>query len=124
MKKRIRKSKTLKTRNSGTMTEAAFWGMIRATLRNKTRFWKPKIEALKAARRKSLSTNKRLKWEFQCNNCKHWFPQKFIQVHHSQEAGSLKSASDLPIFVERLFSETGWECLCKNCHKKEHERRE
>lgn len=120
MKKKIRKPRALRTRNAGTLTEAGFWQMIRAALRNRTRFWKPKLNALKAARRVSQSPNKRLKWEFQCFKCKRWFPQRTIQVHHSQEAGTLKCANDLPLFVERLFAEDGWICLCKSCHKDAH----
>lgn len=109
-----------KTRNAGSMTESEYWGMIRSSLRNKSRFWKPRTECLKDARRPSQSTNKRIKWEFQCNRCKQWFPQKSVEVHHQEEAGSLTCANDLPLFVERLFTETGWECICIECHKDHH----
>src|SRR5207302_9157165 len=106
-----------KTRNGGKWTEGQFWSFIRASLRSKSRWWLPRLNALKLARRKSQSKNKRLKWEFLCTKCLKWHPQKNMEVHHSIEAGSLKCANDLPGFVERLFAENGWVCLCKNCHK-------
>lgn len=117
----IKKVRVNRIRNGNTMTESQFWQMIRSTLRNRTRFWVPKNNCIKAARRVSQSKNKRLKWEFQCSKCKQFFPQKMIEAHHSEEAGSLKSYEDLPEFVRKLFSEDGWIALCKDCHKKEHE---
>ncbi len=111
-----------KVRNCNTLSEGQFWQFIRSTLRAKTRFWLPRLGALKKARRPSQSSNRRLKWEFQCFICKNWFPQTSCEVHHSQPAGKLNSAADLPGFVERLFSETGWVCTCKECHKKEHKK--
>lgn len=119
-KKKVVRIRVPRTRNANTLTESAFWQMIRAALRNRTKFWRPKLNALKAARRPSQSSNKRLKWEFQCSNCKHWFQQSSIQVHHSLPAGQLNSYDDLPDFVRNLFAEDGWICLCKQCHKKEH----
>lgn len=122
-KRAVKKSKkqlVARTRNGGKFTEAAFWQFIRAALRNKTRFWYPRLKCLQDARRPSQSSNKRLKWEFQCSECKVWFPQKGVEVHHTIEAGSLKSFADLPGFAERLFAETGWVCVCRECHKKIH----
>lgn len=120
VKKKPRKNIVPKTRNAGTLTESAFWSMIRSSLRARTRFWKPRLMALQKAKRKSQSTNKKLKWEFQCDKCKNWFPQKNVEVHHEIEAGSLKCATDLPGFVERLFAEEGWVVYCKQCHSLEH----
>lgn len=122
MKKTTTKKTTRvpKTRNGGKYTESQFWGMIRAALRDRTRFWIPKLNALLAARRPSQSNNKKLKWEFLCKDCLQYFPQKSVEMHHEQEAGSLRCAADLPLFVEKLFSETGWICLCLECHKKRH----
>lgn len=72
-----------------------------------------------AARRPNQSDNKRLKWEYQCNHCKQWFPEKEIQVDHVIECGSLKSADDLVGFLERLTPEdvNAYQVLCKPCHK-------
>jgi len=111
-----------KTRNAGRWSEGEFWQSIRSALRNRTRFWVPKLEALKKARRPSQSVNKRLKWEFMCAECKNWFPQKGVQVHHDVEAGKLNSAEDLAGFVERLFAEEGWTVMCRGCHSEHHKK--
>lgn len=112
------KKVVVKTRNSNTMTESAFWSFIRSCLRNKSRFWIPIQEAKKLARRKSQSSNKKLKFEYQCSECKNWFPDKEVSVDHIIPAGSLNSAADLPGFVERLFCEVdNLSVLCeKTCH--------
>jgi len=107
-----------KLRNGGTMTESGFWSFIRSALRNKSRFWIPIQEAKKLARRKSKSSNKRLKFEYQCSECKGWFPDKEVSVDHIVPASSLNCANDLPGFIERLFCEMdNLAVLCeKTCH--------
>lgn len=112
-----KKSKVLKPRNHGTMTESGFWGMIRSTLRQKSRWWKPIYECKLKNKRPYKGPNKRQKFEYQCNQCKKWFPEKQINVDHIIPAGSLTCANDLPGFVERLFTEiNGLQILCSNCH--------
>ena len=109
--------KSPKTRNNGTMTEAAFWSFIRSSLRRRTIVWKPINEVKKEARRPYVGENKRRKWEYQCASCKGYFSDKEIQVDHKIEAGSLRSGKDLEGFVERLFCEKeGLQVLCRNCH--------
>lgn len=109
--------KLLRTRNNGTMTESMFWSMIRAALRNKSRWWKPITQCKMNARRVYKGPNKRQKYEYLCNHCKQWFPEKKINTDHICPVGSLNSAQDLPAFVERLFCEVeGLQCLCENCH--------
>lgn len=104
-------------RNSGTMTEAAFWGGIRSALRQKSRWWKPIAEAKLLARRKYKGPNKRMKWEYKCAKCKKYHRADGINVDHIHPAGTLKKADDLPGFVERLFCEVkGLQILCTNCH--------
>ena len=120
--KKARKNAAPKTRNNGKWSEGQFWQFIRAALRNKSRWWIPRVKALELARRPSESSNKRLKWEFSCCKCNNWFPQTQVQVHHEVEAGALNCAEDLPGFVERLFAEIGWSVVCKPCHKKEHDK--
>jgi 5-methylcytosine-specific restriction endonuclease McrA len=113
-----KKSRVAKTRNHGTMSEAAFFGFIRSALRGKSRWWKP-INACKQAARRPVKDKGRQKWEYQCNNCKGWFSEKETQVDHIVEVGALKSLSDLPVFVERLFCEVdGLQVLCIECHNK------
>lgn len=108
---------TVKPRNAGTMTESAFWGFIRAGLRQKSRWWKPVSLCKQNARRNYKGPNKRQKYEYQCNYCKKWFADKNINVDHITPAGTLTCANDLPGFVERLFCEVeGLQVLCSGCH--------
>jgi hypothetical protein len=57
-----RKGATPKTRNAGTMTDAAFWGFIRSALRQKSRWWKPIGEAKAKAKRSYKGPLKRQKF--------------------------------------------------------------
>jgi 5-methylcytosine-specific restriction endonuclease McrA len=106
-----------KTRNSGTMTESAFWSFIRSGLRQKSRWWKPITECKAKAKRAYKGPLKRQKFEYQCNQCKKWFPEKQINVDHIIPAGTLTCSADLPGFVERLFCEVdNLQVLCTKCH--------
>jgi 5-methylcytosine-specific restriction endonuclease McrA len=106
-----------KTRNSGTLTESAFWSFIRSGLRQKSRWWKPIAECKAKAKRAYKGPLKRQKFEYQCNQCKNWFPDKKINVDHICPAGSLNSAQDLAGFIERLFCEVdNLQVLCETCH--------
>src|SRR6478736_5542181 len=108
-----------KTRGAGSYTESGFWGMIRSTLRQKSRWWMPIKIVKEAARRAYKGTNKRQKWEYQCAKCKKWFAEKEIEVDHIVEAGSLRNGDDVKDFIERLFCEKeGLQVLCKDvCHR-------
>ena len=113
----VKKSKLIKTRNGGTMTNAMFWSFIRSALRQKSRWWRPITQCKMASRRPYKGTNKRQKFEYQCNQCKNWFPDKETAVDHKIPAGSLNSGDDLKGFVERLFcEEEHLQVLCKTCH--------
>ncbi len=123
--KKTTKSRVEKNRNSGTLSEAGFWSLIRSNLRNASRWWKPIAEAKKRAKR-AKKNGGRQKFEYQCNHCKEWFSEKEIAVDHIVEAGSLTCGDDLKGFVERLFCEVeGFQILCnkridekESCHKK------
>jgi len=118
-KKAVPKPRVVKTRNAGTLTESGFWSFIRSALRQKSRWWKPITQCKMEARRAYKGANKRQKFEYQCNECKGWFPDKLINVDHIVPAGSLNCAEDLPGFVERLFIENeGLQVLCSSCHDK------
>ena len=118
-KKVTRRTTTAKTRNAGTMTESAFWSFIRSTLRQKSRWWKPITQCKLEARRTYTGPLKRQKFEYQCNTCKKWFPEKKINVDHIVGAGSLNCGADLEGFVERLFCEQdNLQVLCEDCHNK------
>ena len=113
----VKRVKAPKTRNSGTMTESAFWSFIRSALRQKSRWWKPITECKLKAKRTYKGPNKRQKFEYQCKKCKQWFAEKNINVDHIQPAGSLNCAEDLPGFVNRLFCEIdNLQVLCEPCH--------
>jgi hypothetical protein len=106
-----------KTRNAGTQTEASFWGGIKNMLRQKSRWWKPIQKVKAAAKRDYTGPNKKQKFEYQCNLCKGWFPDKEVAVDHIVPVGSLKCAEDLIGVVERLFCEMdGLQVLCNTCH--------
>lgn len=110
---------TVKPRNAGTMTESAFWGFIRSSLRQKSRFWKPITQCKMKSRRAYKGPLKRQKFEYRCKECSQWFPDKKINVDHIIPAGTLKCAADLPGFVERLFCEIdNLQILCETCHNK------
>jgi len=117
-KKPVKKtSRVPKTRNAGTMTESAFWSFIRSALRQKSRWWKPITECKMKARRPYKGPNKRQKFEYLCNSCKTWFPDKQINVDHIVGAGSLNCGQDLPYDRDRLFCEQdNLQVLCTTCH--------
>ena len=120
MRKKVakpRKSTVAKTRNAGTMSESMFWSFIRSALRQKSRWWKPISEAKAKAKRAYKGPLKRQKFEYQCAECKGWFPDKKVNVDHIIPAGTLRCADDLPAFVERLFCEVdNLQVLCEGCH--------
>ena len=116
-RKKTARKKVDKPRNAGTMSESAFWSFIRSGLRQKSRFWKPITQCKLAARRPYKGPNKRQKFEYLCNVCNKWFPEKKINIDHINPAGSLRCAQDLPGFVERLFCEIdNLQCICESCH--------
>jgi len=117
MKRKQGRTLKPKPRNAGTMTEASFWSFIRSSLRNRSRFWKPVLLCKEKAKRKYEGSNKKQKYEYQCNCCKKWYAAKNINVDHIVPAGELNCAADLPGFVERLFCEVdNMQVLCLECH--------
>lgn len=124
--KKAVKSRVEKPYNNGTLSKAGFWSLIRSTLRNASRWWKPIAQCKQNAKRKYTGKNKLQKWEYQCNHCKEWFKEKEIAVDHIVEAGALTCKEDVGDFIERLFCEVdGFQVLCnkrvdgkESCHKK------
>lgn len=117
-----RKPKTQRvprTRAGGEWSEASYWNFIRSGLRNLSRRWPPLVRlAMEHVRRPNQSANKRLTWEYQCQQCGGWFTAKEVQVDHRDPAGQLRSYDDLPGFVERLLCEAdGLQVLCVTCHR-------
>jgi len=121
-KKSVKTPRVPRTRNANTWTEAEFWSKIRNSLRNISRFYKPGMLAKAKAKRVYKGPNKKQRVEYVCNSCKQGFPTNAVQIHHKKDCGSLKSYSDLPGFVERMFAEdiNAYEILCLKCHKEHH----
>ena len=109
--------KVARTRNNSTMTESMYWSKVRSELRRGFRYWKPMMQCKQDAKRKNEGSNKRAKWQYQCNECKDWFLDKETQIDHITPVGSLKCAEDLAGFLERLTPEDGFQLLCKPCHQ-------
>lgn len=110
-------AKAPKTRNSETWSESQYWSAVRSMLRRGFRYWKPIMDAKKAARRSYVGMNKRQKWESQCAKCEKWFKESETQVDHIIPCGSLRGPEDLVSFLERLTTEDGFQVLCKPCHQ-------
>jgi hypothetical protein len=107
-----------KPRNSGTMTESAFWAFIRSKLRQASMYWKPIQECKQAAKRPYRGNNPRQRFEYKCSECLNYYPEKFISVDHLIPCGSLNNGDDLKGFVERLFCTVEHlAVLCDDCHK-------
>ena len=107
-----------KTRGGGRYTEAGYFGMIRQVLRDKSKYWGPKMDAKKKARRAYKGPNKRQRYEYKCNHCKKYFPDKDVEMDHIVGAGSLKCYEDLPRFVKNLYcEEDNYQALCIPCHR-------
>lgn len=117
-KKTQRANASPKTRNGGTMTEAQFFQRLRHSLRKTFRWWKPMLDALKAASRPSQSANKRLKIEYQCAECKQWFPRTQVQIDHKIPCGPLNCYEDVVPFIRNLVVEdvSAFQILCKKDH--------
>jgi len=105
------------TRASGTKTEAEFWSFILSALRNATRFWKPAMDKKLEGRRLNQSSNKRLKYEYSCEKCKGWFPDKEIEIDHIVPCGGINGITKVVGWISRAFVEMdGFQRLCIKCH--------
>ena len=114
--------KVERTRNGGTMTEAAYWGRLRSHLRNAFKFdWQPSKRVKEKFTRPYQGTDRRRKKETQCQCCMQWLKPSDVQMHHTVEAGSLRCDEDVVPFITRLYceDETVYIPLCKECHNKE-----
>ena len=101
-----------RTRNEGTMTEAAFFGTIRSALRElsfRGKLGKPRQEATRRAR---ISRGM-----YRCSECGEATPHKDIEVDHIHPCGPLQTFHDLEGFCRRLFCDAdGLRVVCKRCH--------
>ncbi len=108
-----------KTRNAGTMTEAAYFSKIRSGLRKAFQWWEPIRRCKLAARTPYIGDSKQRKWSFECAHCHKLFKGQETNVDHVVPLGSLNSLDDLPGFIGRLTAEeeTAYQLLCKPCHQ-------
>lgn len=124
MKKPVKRRKNIERPFAdGTVSNAAFFGMIRAALRNKSRWWKPISTCRDNAKIPYVGPNKRRKWMYKCESCGGIYDIKGVNVHHKIDCGSLNSFEDLPGFVKRLFCDSkDLILICNKCHDKEHKK--
>lgn len=90
---------------------------IKRPLEMATMKWPARGEALRSARRISQLSDKRTKWEYQCNHCKDWFKSKYIQLDHVVPKGKYSQETFFNWVDKLLPSVTGWQVLCVPCHK-------
>ena len=99
-------------------TEAFFWSFLSNNIRRISGKYPPIREAKKLARRPYQGENKRMKWEYQCDECKEWFSDKETVVDHIIPVGKIRSYDDLPRYFELLFcGNDNLHVLCKACHQ-------
>lgn len=108
------------TRASGTKTEAEMAAFILSILRRGTKFWKPKMDKKLEGRRPSESSNKKLKWEYHCEQCNEWFPESNIEIDHIVNCGGISGLDWLdkikPWIIKAYIEIDGYQRLCKQCH--------
>lgn len=113
--------KVQRTRNANSMTEAEYWGRVRSALRKAFAYWKPAQKALKEAECGTRINPKtgRIRKVYRCAACGQADFREAMQIDHIEPCGSLRSASDLPVFLERLTCEdaTKYQLLHRTCHQ-------
>lgn len=103
----------------GTWTRSRYFSFIRSALRQSWSRYPVKHQFLKSKQLPYTGSDKRTKFEYECEACHSIFKGKDVQVDHIEPAGSLLKYEDLPAFVERLLCEAdNLQLLCKECHKK------
>ena len=115
-----RKARVERTRNANTLTEAGYWSMVRSCLRRAFRFWKPALNALKAARVPMKGPRGR-KWGYVCAGCGKVFLRKEVEIHHVEAVGTLTDYAHVGDFLRRLTPESpdAYKILCLSCHQTE-----
>lgn len=113
-----RASRVPRVRNGGAWSEARYWQALRSTLRRAFRFWRPALDALRAARVASKGPRGR-KWLFLCADCKKLFLRRQVQIDHIVPCGTLTSFDHLPDFIRRLTPEnpSAYAVRCLDCHQ-------
>lgn len=121
--KRAAKPRVPRTRGNGKYTEAAYWAWIRSSLRRMSQRWPPLYSVLNDCKRKVEDSDRakwgnRIRFVYQCAECKLHYPKKEVEVDHIIPCGSLKCAEDVGPFIERMLCEKdGLRVLCHGCHQ-------
>lgn len=107
------------TRNAGWLTEAEYFAKILSALRQTTRYWKPALTKLEERKRDSQSSNKRIKYEYQCEICQEWFVRAKIDIDHVVPCGGINGYDKIVPWLLKAHIEDkdGYQILCKSCHK-------
>jgi hypothetical protein len=116
-KERRASGRVPRTRNGGTMTEAAFWGMLRSGLRRTFRYWRPAAAVL-AASKQPFHGPRGQRFAYLCAGCGKLHKRTNVNIDHRIACGALTSYAHLPEFVARLTAEgpESYQVLCKQCH--------
>jgi hypothetical protein len=118
--KKPKKSRVPLVRNGGTWSEAKYWGSLRSGIRRLFRFWKPAVDALRAARVPFRGPHNQ-RYAYLCAGCGKLFKRREVHVDHRVPCGKLTSLEHLPEFVRRLTAEgpEAFQVLCiATCHRK------
>ena len=119
--KKTRSSNIPKPFADGTMTNSAFFSMLRAMMRQKSRWWTPITVCKNRVKIPYAGTNKRKKWVYRCEDCGALKSADEIFVHHIHECGTLTSFEDIPGFAKRLFCNSDeLVAICEKCHDIRH----
>lgn len=107
----------VKNKAGGTWTTARYFSFIRSALRRAWTKYPVRYQVMDKARTPYTGKDKRTKWVYKCASCSELFKSTEVQVDHIKPAGTLKTYSDLPGFVQTLFCESdNLQVLCKACH--------
>lgn len=124
--KKVPKPKPPKTRNGGTMTEAAFRSWVRSQLRRMSQRWKPIYMCKKDAQRDATPAEVarfskgrgKIRKVYECARCTDRVPDKLGAVDHVIPCGTLidieKDAG--PFILRMLCEQPSLRWLCDPCH--------
>ena len=113
-----------KTRNAGTMTDAAFRSWVRSQLRRMSLRWRPISEKRGEGQRPANDADKKrwgklIRVVNTCEGCGAWVPKSRLEIDHIVPCGSITDIErDLGPFVMRMLCEKdGLRRLCPTCHQ-------
>ena len=97
------------SKKKNTDYEAELKRFVIASLRRSSLYWKPRNDAVKAAR-----IDRGL---YQCNICKKAFGRKEIRVDHIEPVVMLSGFTTWDSYLTRMFPKTeGFQILCLSCN--------